>query len=63
MIVASLLVLHITQNVTLVEYLFRVLAHLLLFTGIGAILVCGVRLIGIVRSEVHGRVKSNDRGP
>ena len=63
MIVTALPVLHLDQSVTLVEYLFRVFGHLLLFTGIGAILACGVRVIGIVRSEIHGRVESNDRGP
>jgi hypothetical protein len=60
MIVTSLPVLHINQSVTLAEYLFRVL---LLVTGIGAILVCGVRVVGIVRSEICGRVERDDREP
>lgn len=53
-------VLHAGGAVTLSEYLFRVLLHLLAFAGIGVTIFWGVRVTEIVRSEISRRVDVTD---
>lgn len=45
---------------TLGEYLFRVLVYLLAFTGIGVTLFWGIRVIGVVHSEISKRGGINE---
>ena len=54
--------LHTGHGVTLAEYLFRVLGHLLAVTGLGVAILWGVRVAGLVRSAIDGRgaVDEND---
>jgi hypothetical protein len=55
-------VLHTGQGVSLVEYLFRVLVYLTLFTGIGVTVFWVVRMIEIVQSKIDRRGRINDDG-
>jgi len=52
MLSTPLAVLHTGQAVTLFEYLFRVLVYLLAFAGIGVTIYWGLRVIGVVPSEI-----------
>ncbi|OYR38491.1 hypothetical protein DJ82_06040 [Halorubrum sp. Ib24] len=53
-------VLHTGQGLTLGEYLFRVIVHLLAVVGIGVTVHWGIRAIETIRSENGRRGSIND---